>query len=275
MIILIGGEKGGTGKTTISTNIAAMMVQKDLDILLVDTDKQGSASDWCSVRNENNKVKRISCIQKFGISIASEILHLSKKYEHIIIDAGGRDSVELRSAMAVADKLYIPIQASQFDVWTLGSVDSLVTTAKALNPKLQSFVILNRASTNPMVSETKEIQETFEGFENLKLLDEMLYERISYRKAARSGLGVNEVETIDTKACEEVTSIYNSIGLQPRHSYDDAMRKVEAENVFQPFPFHKMTKKIMKEENERRKAIEKYAKRRNISTDKSGDKTDD
>jgi hypothetical protein len=48
----------------------------------------------------------------------------------IVIDAGGRDSVELRAAMTVADVLYIPIQASQFDVWTLDQMNVLVEQAR-------------------------------------------------------------------------------------------------------------------------------------------------
>ena len=38
MIILIGGEKGGTGKTTIATNLAALRAMAGRDVLLVDTD---------------------------------------------------------------------------------------------------------------------------------------------------------------------------------------------------------------------------------------------
>src|SRR5258708_2604751 len=120
MIILIGGEKGGTGKTTLSTNLAAYMVKNELDVLLIDTDKQGSASAWCAVRDENTEVLRVPCMQKFGNSLIKEIKDLSTRYTNIIIDAGGRDSVELRAAMTIADKMYIPIQASQFDVWTIG-----------------------------------------------------------------------------------------------------------------------------------------------------------
>ena len=48
---------------------------------------------------------------------------MAAKYRDIVIDAGGRDSVELRAAMTVADALYIPIQASQFDVWTLDQMN--------------------------------------------------------------------------------------------------------------------------------------------------------
>ena len=42
MIILIGGEKGGTGKTTLATNLATMHALNGKDVLLVDTDKQFS-----------------------------------------------------------------------------------------------------------------------------------------------------------------------------------------------------------------------------------------
>ena len=41
MIVLIGCEKGGTGKTTIATNLAALRALAGRDVLLVDTDPQG------------------------------------------------------------------------------------------------------------------------------------------------------------------------------------------------------------------------------------------
>ena len=98
MIILIGGEKGGTGKTTIATNLAAMRVNAGHDILLVDTDKQGSASAWSDIRDIKNKeISRIPNIQKFGSNLAADILDLKTRYGDIIIDAGGRDSIELRA----------------------------------------------------------------------------------------------------------------------------------------------------------------------------------
>jgi chromosome partitioning protein len=211
MIIVIGGEKGGTGKTTICTNIASLMARKGSDLLIVDTDKQGSASAWAALRDENSQVKRIPCIQKFGSAIATEIKDLSNRYDDIIIDAGGRDSVELRGAMAVADIIYIPIQASQFDVWTLGAMESLITQVSSFNPSLKAIAIINRASTNPSVSETKETKEIFEDFKNLRLSKCILRDRIVYRKAARSGLAVDEIENHDIKACDEIKSLLNEI----------------------------------------------------------------
>ena len=214
MIILLGAEKGGTGKTTLATNLSALFTQAGKDILLIDTDKQGSASLWAATRESNSDVKPVTTIQKFGSNLHNLINDMKKKYDHIIIDAGGRDSVELRSAMAVATKMYIPLQASQFDVWTLGAMDKLVGQAKALNSSLEAFVIINRASTNPSVSETKEALTLFDDLETIKLSNVIIKERISYRKAAREGLSVNELYNSanrDAKAIDEINSFFNEI----------------------------------------------------------------
>ena len=211
MIIVIGGEKGGTGKTTICTNIASKMIREGSDLLIIDTDKQGSASAWSALRDENTNVKRIPCIQKFGSTISTEINDLKKRYDDIIIDAGGRDSVELRGAMAVADIIYIPIQASQFDVWTLGAMDLLITQVTTFNSYLKAIAVINRASTNPSVSETKETIEIFEDFKNLRLSKCIIRDRIVYRKAARSGLAVDELENSDPKACNEIENLLREL----------------------------------------------------------------
>ena len=96
MIILIGGEKGGTGKTTLATNLSALRAAEQKDVLLVDTDQQSSASYWCGTRDENNIKPRIASVQYFGKGFIAQIKDLSRRYDDVIIDAGGRDSTELR-----------------------------------------------------------------------------------------------------------------------------------------------------------------------------------
>ena len=211
MVVLIGGEKGGTGKTTIATNLAAMRVIKGHDILLVDTDKQGSASAWSDIRDKNNVNIRVSNVQKFGSNLGSDVRDFKSRYEDIIIDAGGRDSVELRAAMTIADVMYVPVQASQFDIWTLSIINDLVSQAKAFNLSLTPFILINRAATNPVVNEVEEAKSVLQDFDHLKLSDLLLKERISYRKAAKSGLSVIELEKSDLKAITEITTLYNEV----------------------------------------------------------------
>jgi chromosome partitioning protein len=231
MIILIGGEKGGTGKTTIATNLASIFKHNGRDVLLVDTDKQGSASFWCATRDELVKnykqnpgkfnsildhnitsLNRIPNIQKFGDSITNEITELKTKYQDILIDAGGRDSIELRAAITVCDLLYIPVQASQFDIWTLGVIDNLVTQGKIYNKKIKAFVLFNRVSTNPGVNEVVESSAAINNdFENLSLCKSIFKDRIIYRKAAKNGLAVTELAKQDIKANAELDTFYKEV----------------------------------------------------------------
>ena len=162
MIILIGGEKGGTGKTTLATNLAVLRARARKDVLLIDTDKQQSAATWTQIRGENGTKPSISCVQLFGKGVNNQIPDLAKRYDDIIIDAGGRDSVELRAAMVKADKLFIPFQPSQYDVWTLDHMQELVETSRGFNPDLEAFCVINRASPIPQVTEYKDAQELFE-----------------------------------------------------------------------------------------------------------------
>ena len=211
MIVLVGGEKGGTGKTTIVTNLAAMRMQQINEILLIDTDKQSSASSWASVRDQNTEIKRVLSVQKFGNTINNEIRALHTKYNDILIDAGGQNSQELRASMLVAEKMYITIQAGQFDVWTLGLMDQLVSQVKTFNPHLKAMVLINRASTNPSTTEIEEIFQVMSEFENLTLSAAILKERIAYRKAAKEGLSVVELNKQDPKATDEMQFLYNEI----------------------------------------------------------------
>ena len=87
MILLCGGEKGGTGKSTIATNLAAMRLKESADVLLLDTDPQASSSYWSSIRDEDETLQRVSCVQKFGKGLKRNCMPIGK-IDDLIIDAG-------------------------------------------------------------------------------------------------------------------------------------------------------------------------------------------
>ncbi|MBU1059861.1 MAG: AAA family ATPase [Proteobacteria bacterium] len=211
-IVLIGGEKGGTGKTTLATNIAAMLALQGKDVLLLDTDRQGTASFWATVREETEIEPRIACVQKFGKGLASQVRDLAERYDEIIIDAGGRDSIELRYSLGVCDRAYIPVQPFQFDIWTIRQMDDLVAMAQTVNENLEAFIVLNRVSANPAVREDRETRDFFsaEDFQHLSLLDAVLRDRITFRKSGRDGLSVVELKQ-DKKAVREMTQLFAEV----------------------------------------------------------------
>lgn len=212
MIVLIGGEKGGTGKTTLATNLAAKRALAGRDVLLIDTDAQGSANYWAQSRDESEaKPRRVACVQKFGKGLQVEVQDLARRYQDILIDAGGRDSVELRASLVAADKAYIPIQPSQFDIWTLDRMDELVSSAQGFNPNLRAWVVISRVSTNPSVHESRDAQEILADFSHLELSGVAIRDRIAYRKAARDGFCVDELKPKDPKASEEIEALYREV----------------------------------------------------------------
>ena len=212
MILLIGSEKGGTGKSTLTTNLATIHANNGYDCLLVDTDKQASASDWADIRDENS-VQRVPTIQKFGKALTGELKELSNKYGYIFVDAGGRDSIELRAALLAADKVYIPIRPAQFDVWSLGKMVKLIEEARMFNTSLEAFFVINAASTNPKVKDAEEVREALADIEGISVCHSVIKMRRAFEKAPKDGLAVTELEPPDKdpKAIEEIMSLYGEI----------------------------------------------------------------
>lgn len=103
MILTVGGIKGGSGKTTIATNLACIAASQNADVLLVDADDHETASDFTMVRKQDHPdAPRYTCAKLSGKSVRTEILELAPKYDHTIVDTGGRDTTSQRAALAVS-----------------------------------------------------------------------------------------------------------------------------------------------------------------------------
>lgn len=208
MILLVGGEKGGTGKTTLATNLAAMRARVS-DVLLVDTNMpQASANLWQATRADSDRVPKVAVVQKSGRALAKELTDLATRYRDVIVDAGGGDSAELRGSMLAAAMMVIPIQASQFDLWTLERMHELVSLAQPYNPRLRARVVISRAPTHPLMSEVAAATELIGAYASLNLSRVTIRERVVYRRAAAAGLAVVEYEPRDEKAISELESLY-------------------------------------------------------------------
>jgi len=209
MIILIGSQKGGCGKSTLATNIAAALAVAGKDVMLVDADKQGSSSNWFTDRVENVALPQVHSVQKYD-DVRASVLDLNKRYEYVIIDAAGRDSVELRTAMIVADIIIMPVRPSQFDLDTVPRMQEIYTDVKLLNPGLKFFSVITMGPTNPVINESKEAQTFFENYPEITLLKTIIRERKIYRDAI-SGIGKGVVEMSNDKAKAEIEELLKEV----------------------------------------------------------------
>jgi chromosome partitioning protein len=221
MLILIGGQKGGTGKSTLATNLVTLRKLKNYDALLYDIDEQKTSTLWASRRDENEITPRIPSTQKIldrrvlnvGVVIRNEIKDLLAKYDEIIVDAGGAANEMLRAAMVLADCLVMPLMPSAFDVWTIDTMNTLVGEAKQQNPKLKAYVVYNKVATHPQAAqqEIDESNELLSDFEHITALDVHLVYRKSVRQSQKKGVSVVEYKPADKKAIEEIQSIYREV----------------------------------------------------------------
>ena len=208
MVICVANEKGGVGKTTIATNLAVLLAQKGREVLIVDADPQKSASDFVQVREDEHISPSVACVSITGRGVSSEVRKLVPKYTDIVIDAGGRDSAGLRSALIVSDLLIIPFLAGQFDVWAVESMDATIGEALALNPDMRAFLMLNKQDTNPRISLSSEAMEIAGSLKNMQLMQNKLGYRVAYRRSAAEGKAVNELERSDPKAVAEMEALF-------------------------------------------------------------------
>ena len=118
MIILIGGEKGGSGKSCLAQNLAVYLQKSGRDVLLLDADPQATTNDWAKEREENDAVPTLPCVQASG-NLRQTLKDLSKRYDNIVIDCGGQDTEALRSAMTVATHMLLPFRPKRRDLKTL------------------------------------------------------------------------------------------------------------------------------------------------------------
>ena len=208
MIFLLGGEKGGTGKSTISVNLAAWLAGHGKDVILIDTDRQRTSSRFVERRNELNDAPKIHCVEKYG-NVYDTVRDVSSRYEYVLVDAGGRDSEELRTAMVVANKLYVPLKASQPDLETSVHMNELVNLARGLNPQLQAMLVISMGSTHPAVHEDQDATEILSELPEFEMSNVVIRERKVYRDAMAEGRGV--IEMGNEKASDEIGDLAREV----------------------------------------------------------------
>ncbi len=200
MIIVVGNTKGGVGKSTIACNIAAYLANAKKDVCLVDVDRQKTSTAFCN--NRGKSLSKITCVQLKG-DIFEYLKDLSSKFDEIVVDAGGYDSVELRTALLAADNVIVPIKASQIDLWAAeddGGINDLIGKAKSFNRNLTANSLISMSPTHAFITEKNDAKEMLKDFNNInQTLTHVISERKVYRDSFVEGKGVCEMANSKAK----------------------------------------------------------------------------
>jgi chromosome partitioning protein len=133
------------------------------------------------------------------------VTRLATKYDDIVIDTGGRDTVSQRSALTISHAYLVPFAPRSLDIWTLRKVENLIAEVTPFNPTLRCLTFINKADARGTYKE--EAGELLRGSTYLHFLDAAVGNRISFANAAAAGLGVLEMKPADEKAVAEINDL--------------------------------------------------------------------
>lgn len=208
MIVVVGGIKGGSGKTTLATNLAVMR-SINKKVLLVDADEQKSTSDWAGQRASIEIPSEITTIQLSGKFVHGEIKKLKHYYDDVIVDVGGRDTTSQRSAMTVANIFLVPFKPRSLDIWTLGPLNTMISEIRTVNQKLKCLAVINQADSRG--TDNKDALEVLKECTELQCIPFSIGNRKAFGNAAAEGLATHELKIQDKKANEEMKMLYDYI----------------------------------------------------------------
>lgn len=195
IVIVFGSDKGGVGKTTTTANMASMLANKGKSVGVLKSDKNRDMLNWSEDR-QTNCLPPVPVHEAYG-DISKEIKKLSSRYDYLLVDCAGHDSVEFRSALTVATIMITLVKpSSKFERNTLTELTEKVRKAQKANPALQPWVLLTRIEGNKS-SKVKDAIELDKELRSDPIWIQPLKTRLSqldiFESACNEGAGVHDV----------------------------------------------------------------------------------
>jgi chromosome partitioning protein len=212
-IIAVSNQKGGAGKSTVTTNIAVELAHRGYEVLLIDSDgEQQSAMVWSARRDQVNETGELPFIQVTHLPAKNlrNVHRLRDKYEYILIDGGARITEEAHAAVAVADFLLVPVKTSELDIESTIQFLKIVSLGMKRNDQLKVSILINGINEKTVLGQT--VLEQLEQWEDFKLLKSRLGQYQAFQDAVSSGMGVVELGTkTAVKPSDQVRALVTEI----------------------------------------------------------------
>ena len=207
MLLVVGGIKGGSGKSTIAVNLAVARASRH-KVLLVDGDDQESTSDWYAERKSvyPDLSPNLDFMKVAGKSARDRLLATADRYDTVIVDTGGRDTVTQRAVLSVADLLLIPFQPRSVDIWTIKRVSVLIAEIVTINPTLKCGGFINKAFPNS--TDNDDTMTAIDEADGIQLIPLKIGDRKAFSNAFGMGLTVPEIKPKADKAIDELQQLY-------------------------------------------------------------------
>src|SRR3954451_5811506 len=223
---LVINSKGGSGKTTLATNLASYFAANRIPTAVMDFDPQGSSLNWLRLRVDlAPKIHGANAApQKTGLRSIG--MHVPEGTRQLVIDGpAGASGLLLQEMIARAHSIIVPVQPSTIDIHaTANFVRDLLVMGKLRSRNIRLAVVANR------VRKTSPVYQPLERF--LSSLGLTIVTRLSdseaFVKAAETGVGIFEMD--------EASCIVEREQFQPLIEWVDIQYKVRSASTVIEMP---------------------------------------
>lgn len=209
-IITVCNQKGGSGKTTLSMQLAGTLAKRKRKVLVVDADPQGTATRWAASADDEQPFPA----SVIGLSAASEKVHREVRkfvedYDYVVIDCPpAADSPVPQSALLIADLALVPIIPSPLDLWASVGIRKVIENVGEINETLKARLVVNQCQ--PKTNLAKEALEVLPEF-GIPVCKNYLRQRTAYRQSAVFGQTVQDFGSKASEATAEIEALTDEI----------------------------------------------------------------
>lgn len=190
---LIVNSKGGTGKTTVSTNVASYYAANGFKTAIMDYDPQGSSLHWLDKRPHSvNPIFASNAAKQKKNMIRSWQMNVPSYIERLIIDApAGVEGLLLQEMVKKTDTIIIPVGPSSIDIHaTADFIKDLFLIGKARQRNTRICVVANRVRRQaPLYTPLEKFLNSLKIPFVTKLTDSD-----NYIEAVEKGMGVYDLD---------------------------------------------------------------------------------
>jgi len=205
-VFSVANQKGGTGKTTLSMNLAAGLSRRGRT-LIIDADPQGSAGQWAGLSTDERPFP-VSVIS-VASNLAREVSRMRQDYQYLVIDCPPTlETGVAQSAMSISDKVFVPILPSPVDLWASVRLTDAIDQIKISNSRLQAYILINQLELRSAMS--RSMSQALAEFD-MPTLQSCLRRRAVYRNSALEGLSVYCMGKRGESAVQEVEFLIEEI----------------------------------------------------------------
>ncbi len=199
-IIATLNEKGGTGKTTLATNLATALHRQGKRVVLIDADPQATARDWRAATPAGIDLPTVVAVER-PQELDAALRGLVADF--VVIDTPAKASQTAVAVVRVSDVALIVLQPSGPDVWATAPTVKLIQSRIDAGGAIDVAFLINRA--NPLTKLSKLIKDGTWNEYGIDQLTATVGNRIAFAQAATDGVSVFDLA--DNTAKNEILNI--------------------------------------------------------------------